>query len=247
MKPLRLYLALTCSMVICFFATSAAFAAPMATNTTQSAVPPSVPINGPVRYVTDQFQITLRSGPGINHQILAMLKSGQPVTVIKQDPQTGYTEVRLSNGVQGWVLTRFLMGHPAARVELANAQKLLAEANANVSKLKASLAKVQTELSDRVKSEKILQTKYLALQKQYQNLLETAKNAVALMKENKALATKEAELTRQLAAIKKENENLRNSRFVQWFLIGAGVLLTGLILGLLMPSLARRRKDNWFT
>ena len=42
-------------------------------------------------YVTDQFEITMRSGSSTSNSIVSMLKSGQAVTVLEQDEATRYS------------------------------------------------------------------------------------------------------------------------------------------------------------
>jgi SH3 domain protein len=44
----------------------------------------------------------------------------------------------------------------------------------------------------------------------------------------------------------QEIRELKNSAVQRWFLIGAGVLLGGIVLGLILPHLRmRKRKDSW--
>jgi len=63
-------------------------------------------------YVTDVFEITLRSGPTNSNKILKMLPSSTAVEVLRSDKD--WSLVR-AEGVEGWVLTRYLTGTvPAA-------------------------------------------------------------------------------------------------------------------------------------
>ena len=57
-------------------------------------------------YVGDNIKITVRTGPGIEHKIVAMIRSGESVEVLKSDEE--WSLVRISNGKEGWVLSRFL-------------------------------------------------------------------------------------------------------------------------------------------
>ena len=57
-------------------------------------------------YVSDVMKVTLRTGPGIDHKILALIKSGQEVEVL--EPNDQWTRVRLGDKKEGWILTRFL-------------------------------------------------------------------------------------------------------------------------------------------
>ena len=66
-------------------------------------------------WVSDEFEITLRSGPSTSNAIQLMLKSGTELEVLERDRESGYARVRTGGGTEGWVLTRYLMNEPAAR------------------------------------------------------------------------------------------------------------------------------------
>ena len=71
------------------------------------------------RYVTDQLEITLRSGQSTKHQIIRMLPSGTPVELLETDEETKYSRIRTSDdGTEGWVLSRYLDEQPSARERL---------------------------------------------------------------------------------------------------------------------------------
>lgn len=203
--------------------------------------------SGGVRYVTDQFKITMRQGTGLNYKVLRSLSTGDRLQVIQQDAQSGYTEVRTPDGAQGWVLTRYLMDHPTARAQLAQARQSLDQANTKLKSVSDTLSQTQDALKAKNKAETALKGRYDALQKQYKNLRETAKNAVAVADENSRLKQRTAALSKRLSSVTSENETLKNTGLLRWFMAGGGVLLVGLILGLLMPHLVRRRRDNWFS
>ncbi len=57
------------------------------------------------KYVTDEFEVMLRTGQSTQHEIRRQVKSGTPLVVLQESK--GYTNVRMANGVEGWVLTRF--------------------------------------------------------------------------------------------------------------------------------------------
>jgi len=47
-------------------------------------------------------------------------------------------------------------------------------------------------------------------------------------------------------SLKQQNRDLGNDSTQRWFLIGAGVVLLGIILGLILPHLRfQRRKSSW--
>jgi SH3 domain protein len=66
-------------------------------------------------WVSDRFEITLRSGPSTSNAIQLMIGSGAELEVLESDAESGYSRVRTGGGTEGWVLTRYLMSEPAAR------------------------------------------------------------------------------------------------------------------------------------
>ena len=70
------------------------------------------------RYVSDQLRITVRSGTSTGHAVITTIDSGEAVEVLQRDEATGYTQVRLKNGKQGWALSRYLLPRPIARDQL---------------------------------------------------------------------------------------------------------------------------------
>ena len=70
-----------------------------------------------------EVEVTLRRGQGTNYGIVRMIRSGTPVDVLESDAASGYTNIRMPGGTEGWILTRYLMTEPATRVELVASQQ----------------------------------------------------------------------------------------------------------------------------
>lgn len=61
-------------------------------------------------YVSDMLHATIRRGPSIEHKIIAFVRSNQPVEILEEEGEWSY--VRLKNGKEGWILSRFLVEGP---------------------------------------------------------------------------------------------------------------------------------------
>jgi SH3 domain protein len=77
--------------------------------------------NAETMYVTDVLKLTLRSGPSTEHKILAVVESGREVDMLESGEE--WSRVRLENGKEGYVLTRYLVSEPPHRVRLEQLQK----------------------------------------------------------------------------------------------------------------------------
>ena len=62
---------------------------------------------------------------------------------------------------------------------------------------------------------------------------------------NQQLEIKLVTLEREVQLLQQENQALRDTQQQTWFLYGAGVLVSGLLLGLIIPLLRRRKSSRW--
>lgn len=200
------------------------------------------------RYVTDQFKITLRSGESTGHSILKMLPSGSTVELLSTNPDTGYSQIRAPDGKTGFVLTRQLMDEPSARDRLAQAEKRLHELQDEPGRLSARLASLQEEHQRLTDAYAQLQKVKGDLEQELVSIRRTSANAVRIAEERDQLRQSLATMTREIEEVKQQNLDLSNDSTQGWFLIGAGVLVAGIILGLILPHLRfQRRKNSWGT
>ncbi|PCI63020.1 MAG: hypothetical protein COB35_02175 [Gammaproteobacteria bacterium] len=104
--------------------------------------------------------------------------------------------------------------------------------------LRTIIAELNAQLASKDEQNDLLDTELLTIKDQINVLIKDKTDlALQLTNTNKQLASAQAKLQQQNSAIKK-----------QWFYNGAVVLGIGLILGLLLPRLAVRRRssmDSW--
>lgn len=198
-------------------------------------------------YVSDTLEITMRSGKGTNFGIIRMLRSGTSVTVLEVDKKTGYSQIRTKSGKVGWVLSRFLMKGQAARDRLATAEKKLAEIELENSKMETTMAALTQEKA-------VLQTQLSKLDGESRNVSQelteikrTASSALAIDTENKDLKSRLVSLERRIQTVQQENEGLKDRTARDWFMVGAAVVLLGIIVGLIIPRIRFRKKSSWDT
>ena len=199
------------------------------------------------RYVSDRLEITMRSGKSTSHGILRMLRSGTPVDVLETDKASGYSRIKTRSGKEGWVLTRFLMSGPAARDRLAEAEKRLAELELENRKMHTTMAGLQEEMSSVEKERQNLDSEHRDVSQELAEIKRTASSALAIDSENKELKSRMVALERSLQTVQQENENLKDRTARDWFMVGAGVVLLGIIVGLIIPRIRWRKKSSWDT
>lgn len=196
-------------------------------------------------YVTNTKEVHLRAGQGTEYKILRLLPSGTPLTLIEHDLKSGYSKVRLRDGTIGWVLTRHISDERSCRIQLQTlSDKLqqLSGENARLTQELQALKNHQTALS----TEKNTLTERAAqLTAELNHIRSVSSNALAIESERNQLRERLIELERQLNQLKLENQTLNQEQSQRWFLIGAGVLGGGILVGLILPRLAWRRRHSW--
>lgn len=198
------------------------------------------------RYVTDRLEVTLRAGESTRYKILRMLPSGTPVQVLGVNKSTNYARVRIQDGTVGFVLAQELQDEPAARSRLDELEGRLVVLRQQPDALAAQLADLQeghARLRERyaeLEREKQLREQELA------TIRHASANVLDITNDRERLRLQVTELIRARADLEQENRDLKNQAIQRWFLIGAGVLGAGVLLGLVLPQLRLgRRKTPW--
>lgn len=195
-------------------------------------------------YVTDKLEILLRSGQGTQFKIISSLETGAPLTVLRNDRGNGWTRVRTPDKKTGWVLTRFLTDTPVARLKLDSANKQLASLQEEATQVKKELGALKANNNDTVREHEALSKEKNKLIQELTSIRQASSQAVQIQSERDQLQERVVNLERDLQKIKREKQTLEDSSSQDWFLIGAGVLLVGVLLGVILPKLSWKRKTN---
>lgn len=203
-------------------------------------------VRAETRYVTDRLEVTLRAGESTRYKILRMLPSGSPLEVLGVNKATNYARVRIQDGTVGFVLVQELQDEPAARSRLAELEERLAVLRQRPDALTAQLADLQeahAELRERYAS---LEREKQQREQELATIRHASANVLDITSDRERLRLQVAELTRARADLEQENRDLKNQTSQRWFLIGAGVVGGGVLIGLLLPHLRLgRRKTPW--
>lgn len=191
------------------------------------------------RYVSDQLEITLRSGPGNQYRILRMLESGTAVEVIERNDD-GWSRIRVG-GTEGWVLTRYLMNQPAARDRLTDASTRVEQLREQTQRLRAELEATKTRLKDAQATVAELRRDNQALEQK----VERAGRGLQLADTNQALRQQVATQQQQVQSLEEQAAELADRSRQDWFVVGAGVLIAGIVIGLIIPRIRWRRRERW--
>lgn len=182
------------------------------------------------KYINDLLEITLRTGQGIDHKIIEIVKSGQMVEVIKPGDQ--WTKIRRLNGTEGWVVSRFLTSNKPNILLLKELQEkheaIMIRTDSQleeITKLQEDNKELRSKLTVSAKTLNDLNNSYETLKKESGEFLQLKSNY------NKATA----QLTKQKQKIQKyedELSKLEQRQIFRWIFTGAGILFLGFLIGL---------------
>ncbi len=223
----------------CFFVVAAAaialslFAAPRAV--AQSA------------WVSDEFEITLRSGPSTSNAIQLMVSSGTELQVLERDAESGYTRVRTGGGTEGWVLTRYLMSEPSAREQLQVLTGQLTDATSEGATLESQLASIRGEYNAAQLQIQGLERDKQSLEQELAEIKRTAADVLSINNQNQSLRQQLSDSEIRIDTLEHENRGLLSETRHYWIMASGGMVLLGVILGLWLPRVKwqKRRYDRF--
>ncbi len=197
------------------------------------------------RYVTDEFEITLRSGPSTSNNILSMLKSGDKVEIIEQDAETKYSLVETERGKKGYVLTRFLEVLPSGRDRLAKLQLITDKHKETIELLRKELSEYKTQKADDSRSISTLETSLSKTEKELKDLKTATHDTILVLQQNDSLKSRINELEADKQKLSAENAQYKDSTAMDWFIRGASVSLIAFLLGIIVTRIRWKKRDSW--
>jgi SH3 domain protein len=201
--------------------------------------------HGQTRYVSDRLSVELRRGPSNEYLIIRNLEAGSAVDVLEQNGE-GYSRVRVGDqGTEGWLLTRFLSAETSARDRLAAAERSVGNSRTRIAELEQQVAAVSSELGNTKTELERVRGNHGQVSQELASIKTAAANVVEIRDQNESLRQRLVEHERQVEQLTAENAALAGRTNQNWFIVGAGVLLGGIVIGLVAPSLRRKRRSDW--
>ena len=190
------------------------------------------------KYVVEEFEITMRTGPDQANKIIALIPSGRRVEVVT--PGEEWTEVMLANGKQGWVLTRYLTDEMPNELKFERLQqqydRLLNEKK-NLDQNATELGSAKNELSTELSQTK---AQLAELTKAHEALKKGSADYIDLKKNYDKTAKELSELRSHSEKIESELNRVSNNQVYQGMLYGGGLLAVGFIVGFIVKKPKRR-------
>ena len=113
--------------------------------------------------------------------------------------------------------------------------------------MKTAMEEMKEEKGAIEKENSTMDADYRKVSQELAEIKRTASSALAIDSENKDLKSRLVALERNLQTLQQENENLKDRTARDWFMVGAGVVLIGILAGLIIPRIRWRKKSSWDT
>jgi len=196
-------------------------------------------------WVSDQFEVMLRTGPNTSNAIQLMVDSGTELDILGEDVEAGYTQVRTGGGTEGWVLSRYLMSEPSAREQLEQLTGQLTSATAEGTSTTSQLNAVRGEYDSATRQIRQLEQDNSALQSQIDDITQKAANTLSIDRQNQDLRQQLTDTEIKASMLEQENDKLSGQTTRNWFITGALVLFAGVLLGLVLPRMKFQRRSRY--
>jgi hypothetical protein len=175
-------------------------------------------------YITENLSTYMRKGAGDQFKISGSIQAGEKITVL--DRKERFVLIRDSRNREGWVLASEVS-------QTASPKELIPQLQQQVQDLNGRLAKIDSDWQQRT--------------------VEIQRRSNESQKQTSDLLAENAQLKREMEILKNKNRSLetmqdseKRSIAIQYFIYGGSVLVVGLILGLILPYLApRRKRGGW--
>jgi len=192
-------------------------------------------------YVSENFEITMRTGPGSDRKIISLVQSGKALEVLEKGPE--WSRVSTPGGKEGWVLNRYLTSDQPCAMVLSRVRQDYDVLDATYNNLKerfdqldAQKKSTDADLSRSRKEQDELSSAYTTLKKEASEYLKLKKRHEKVTKELAAERTRSAKLD-------EENMQMKRNRIIQWVLTGGGIMLIGFFIGLFSSSRRKARSS----
>lgn len=199
------------------------------------------------RYVRDWIAVPVYEAPtSESAAVMPGISSGTALTLLEDAERNGFQRVRMANGAEGWIASRYLIDEPTGRMQLERANGELAELRKSTEELRAQLANIPQDQRAGAQQMAQLKSDNERLHNDLQLLQQAPDNATRLALENIDLKKNNESLRAQLGAHSAELDELRRRRNYALFREGGIAVLAGALLTLLIANLWPKKKSEWF-
>ncbi len=191
-------------------------------------------------YITDELDLPIRSDKNFGNNIIRLLPSGTELSLL-QSTEDGWAQIQFDDTI-GWIKTFYLSSNPSAREEL---KKLTREYNSNtllISKLSDEKEKLEKKLVTLKNDNTDLIVQSSKSKAEKEHIEQIYQDALKLEHKNEKLIQENLQLKTELQLAENNTQIQKDTSSRNWFIVGAIVLFFGMVIGLIIPNLLKRRR-----
>lgn len=198
-------------------------------------------------YISDMLYVPLRSGAGNQYRIInSSMKSGTALTHLEDSEDGEWAFVRTSNSSEGWIRSQYLVDEVPARDRLAKVQSELVKLKAQNAALGDEAKALKQENASLKSSASSAMQEQNTAQSELDRIRALSEDAINLEKRYQDLLEKHQLLKTERDSLEAENEQLINSQELNFMFYGAGLLILGMLLSVILPMIKRKKSySDW--
>lgn len=198
-------------------------------------------------YISDVFFVPVRSGAGSQYRIVHQgIRSGTQMTLLGESSDGEWVNIRTEGGLEGWIPTQYLLREQPARMQLTAAQTKLAAATKRVEDLEVELKKLRAEhnaLAQTANSQAKESEQYA---EELRKIRALSADSINLNQRYQDLLAKHDLVQTEFDAVRAENDRLKSNKTINQWMFGAGLVVFGMFLMLILPVFIRqKRHSDW--
>ena len=196
-------------------------------------------------YIRDTLYVPLRGGESNKHRIIHRgISSGTPLERLQINEQTGYTQVRTADGLEGWLQTQYLVDEPIASTQLDDMKSEMRSLDTQHQQTLLSLRDAKAVKETLTREQENLADQNARLVEDLATITTLSGNVIAIDEQNKQMSEERDVLLQEINDLNELTAALSDDRAQQWFLRGAGAVLIGLLLGFLLGRRIYHKRYN---
>ncbi|MFT5220562.1 MAG: SH3 domain protein [Planctomycetota bacterium] len=202
-------------------------------------------VTASTKYITDEFEVTLRSGTSTSNSIVRMLSSGDTVTLLEQNLASKYSLVETTDQKKGYILSRFLVDTVPAKDQLIDLSSTVQRQSSLLGEQKLQIQQ-QLEIIDQERADNaLLKQTLLATEQQLSKIKSAAENTLSILDRNRKLEATMTELVVEKDRLSAENLKLKDSTKMNYLIRGAIISLVAFLIGIVITRIRWRKQDGW--
>lgn len=182
-------------------------------------------------YITDHLEVAVRSGKGLEYKILAVAGTDDLVEVLGTEGE--YAHLRLENGIEGWILKRYLTDAvPKPRI-IAGLEKKTRELSSRLSAAR-----------DEIEQLKIKEAELVQVSGELEQLKSSCADVIELQNRHARLETTLQDVRSNSKQLEKENIALRKNAYFWGAVTGLGFALFWFVIGMVFQHSRNKRRRS---